>query len=66
MDVNIHILFASYVGYKFAKKTKFRRWDKIDFVTGIPTLKEVEVSEVPPRNIWEKIAASLIKLLSVL
>jgi amino acid transporter len=29
----------------------------MDFVTGIPTPEETEVPEVPPKNIWEKIAA---------
>lgn len=31
----------------------------MDFVTGIPTLEETELPEVPPRNIGEKIAAFL-------
>jgi len=29
----------------------------MDFVTGIPTLEETEIPEVPPKNIWEKIAS---------
>ena len=45
-----------YFGYKFIKKSKIRKWDEMDFVTGIPSLEETEIPEVPPRNIWEKIA----------
>lgn len=29
----------------------------MDFVTGIPTVEETEVPEVPPRTLGEKIAA---------
>ena len=45
-----------YFGYKLIKKTKIRRWDEMDFVTGIPSLEETEDAEVPPRNVWEKMA----------
>jgi len=56
-DINIPIFLAIYFGYKIIKKTKIRRWDQMDFVTGIPTPEETEVPVVPPRNIWEKIAS---------
>jgi len=55
-DINIPIFFALYFGYKTIKKTKIRRWDEMDFVTGIPSLEETEVPEVPPKNVWGKIA----------
>jgi len=55
--INIPIFLALYFGYKIIKKTKIRRWDEMDFVTGIPSPEETEVPEVPPRNIWEKIAS---------
>ena len=48
-----------YFGYKIVKKTKIRRWDERDFVTGIPTPEETEIPEVPPRNIWERIGSIL-------
>ena len=56
LDINIPIFFAVYFGYKLIKKTKIRRWDEMDFVTGIPSLEETEDAEVPPRNVWEKMA----------
>jgi len=56
-DINIPIFLALYFGYKFIKKTKIRRWDEMDFVTGIPTPEETEIPEVPPKNIWEKIGS---------
>jgi amino acid transporter len=55
--INIFIFLSLYFGYKIAKKTKIRRWDERDFVTGIPSVEETEVPEVPPRNTWEKIAS---------
>ena len=57
LDIDIVLFFGLYFGYKVIKKTKIRRWDERDFVTGIPTPEETEVPEVPPRNIWEKIAS---------
>jgi len=56
-DINIPIFLALYFGYKITKKTKIRRWDEMDFVTGIPTPEETEIPQVPPRNIWEKITS---------
>ena len=58
-DINIPIFLAVYFGYKFIKKTKIRRWDEMDFVTGIPSLEETEDPEVPPKNVWEKIGRFL-------
>jgi amino acid transporter len=56
-DINIPIFLALYFGYKIVKKTKIRWWDEMDFVTDIPTPEETEVPEVPPENVWEKIAS---------
>jgi yeast amino acid transporter len=56
-DINVVLFIGLYFGYKFIKKTKIRRWDERDFVTGIPTNEETEIPEVPPRNVWEKIAS---------
>ncbi|KAF9645812.1 general APC amino acid permease [Thelephora ganbajun] len=55
--INIPIFIAMYFGYKVVKKTRIRRWDEMDFVTGIPTPEETEIPEVPPKNIWEKISS---------
>jgi amino acid transporter len=57
--INLPIFVVTFVGWKIYKKTKV--WDPLerDFVTGIPTIEETEVPEVPPRNIAEKIAAVL-------
>jgi len=44
------------LGYKIIKKTKIHRWNEMDFATGIPSLEETEVPEVPPRNVLERIA----------
>ena len=56
-DINIPIFLISYFGYKIIKKTKIRRWDEMDFVTGIPPPEDTEIPEVPPKNIWERIAS---------
>lgn len=53
--INIPLFFALYIGWKVIKRTKVWRPHEMDFVTGIPTLEETEVPEVPPRNIWEKL-----------
>ena len=55
-DINIPLFFLLYFGWKFYKRTKMWKPDEMDFVTGIPTIEETELPEVPPRNIWEKIA----------
>ena len=58
-DVSLFLFIVVFIGYKVIKKSKFRKWDERDFVTGIPTLEETEIPPVPPRNIWEKIASVL-------
>lgn len=50
---------ALYFGFKFVKKTKIWKGTEIDFVTGIPSIEETEVPEVPPKNVWEKIGRFL-------
>jgi len=57
--INLPIFLVTFIGWKFYKKTKV--WGPLerDFVTGIPTIEETELPEVPPRNIAEKIAAVL-------
>ncbi|PIL24827.1 transporter [Ganoderma sinense ZZ0214-1] len=55
--INIPLFIILYVGYKVIKRTRFWRPEEMDFVTGIPTVEETEVPEVPPRTIGEKIAA---------
>ena len=57
LDIDIVLFLGLYFGYKLVKKTKIRKWEEMDFVTGIPTLEETEVPEVPPRNVWEKISS---------
>ena len=57
LDINIVLFLGPYFGYKVIKKTKIRKWKEMDFVTGIPTPEETEIPEVPPRNVWEKIAS---------
>ena len=49
-----------YFGWKWWYRTEIWRAEDIDFVTGIPTIAETEVPEVPPRNIWEKIGRIII------
>lgn len=55
--VNIPIFFVLYFGWKITKKTKIWKLHEMDFVTGIPTMEETEIPEVPPKNVLEKIAA---------
>ena len=57
LDINVFLFLGLYFGYKVIKKTKIRKWGEMDFTTGIPTPEETEVPEVPPRNVWEKIAS---------
>ena len=57
VDINIPLFIILFVGYKFIKRTRFWRPEEMDFVTGIPTVEETEVPEVPPRTLGEKIAA---------
>lgn len=55
--IDIVLFFGLYFGYRAIKKTKIRRWNERDFVTGIPKIEETETPEVPPRNVWEKIVS---------
>ena len=57
LDIDIALVLGLYFGYKVIKKTKIRKWEEMDFVTGIPTPEETEIPEVPPRNVWGKIAS---------
>jgi len=54
--INIPIFLILYFGYKVIKKTKIWKPEEMDFVSGIPTLEETEIPEVPPKNVFEKIA----------
>ncbi|KIK04549.1 hypothetical protein K443DRAFT_92828 [Laccaria amethystina LaAM-08-1] len=57
--VNIPIFLILYVGYKIVKRTKVWKPLEMDFVTGIPSMEETEIPEIPPKNIWERIAGIL-------
>ncbi|KAF8159384.1 general APC amino acid permease [Crassisporium funariophilum] len=57
--INIPIFVCLYVGYKVVKRTKIWKPMEMDFVTGIPTVEETEMPEVPPRNFGEKISSIL-------
>jgi len=57
--VNIPIFLILYVGYKIVKGTKVWKPLEMDFVTGIPSMEETEIPEIPPKNIWERIAGIL-------
>lgn len=37
------------------KRTKIWKPAEMDFVTGIPTLEETEVPEVPPKSLGDRI-----------
>ncbi|KAI0079119.1 general amino acid permease 1 [Panus rudis PR-1116 ss-1] len=54
--VNIPFFVVLYFGWKLYKRTRIWKPSEMDFVTGIPSIEETELPEVPPRNIWEKIA----------
>ncbi|KZT00581.1 general APC amino acid permease [Laetiporus sulphureus 93-53] len=54
--ISLPLFLGAYVFWKVVKRTKYWRPEEMDFVTGIPTLEETEIPEVPPKNIWEKIA----------
>ena len=58
-DINIPLFIALYVGWKVAKRTKVWKPHEMDFVTGIPSVEETEVPEVPPTTLGGKIAAFL-------
>ncbi|KAG5643361.1 hypothetical protein DXG03_001043 [Asterophora parasitica] len=54
--LNIPISLGLYLSYKLIKRTRIWKPEEMDFVTGIPTLEETETPEVPPKNVWERIA----------
>ena len=55
----IPFFIVLYFGWKLFKRTKIWKPKDMDFVTGIPSLEETEIPEVPPKNIGEKIARIL-------
>ena len=57
--INIPFFIVLYFGWKLFKRTKIWKPKDMDFVTGIPSLEETEIPEVPPKNIGEKIARIL-------
>ncbi|KAH9951089.1 general amino acid permease 1 [Amylocystis lapponica] len=57
--INIPIFFGLFGFWKVFKRTHFWTARQMDFVTGIPTMEETEVPEVPPVTIAQKIAAIL-------
>lgn len=59
IDINIPFFFLLWLGWKITKRTKMWKYEEMDFVTGIPTLEETEVPEVPPTTILQKVAGVL-------
>ncbi|KAF8621820.1 hypothetical protein AX15_007489 [Amanita polypyramis BW_CC] len=57
--INIAIFISLYLFWKIWKRTKFWKAGEMDLVTGIPSMEETEGPEIPPKNIWEKIAGVL-------
>ncbi|KZP04955.1 general amino acid permease 1 [Athelia psychrophila] len=57
--INIPFFVILYVGYKVFKKTKIWSVDKMDFVTGIPSIEETETPPVVPTTAWGKILEKL-------
>ncbi|KLO14340.1 general amino acid permease 1 [Schizopora paradoxa] len=55
--VNIPIFVSVFLFWKIFKRTKAWKPLEMDFVTGIPSMEETEVPEVPPTTIFGKIAA---------
>ncbi|THH16695.1 hypothetical protein EW146_g3987 [Bondarzewia mesenterica] len=53
--INVPLFFLLYFGWKIFKRTKFWRAKDMDFVTGIPSLEETEIPEVPPTTLGGKI-----------
>ena len=45
--------------WKVFKRTQIWKPHEMDFVTGIPTLEETEVPEVPPTTFLGKVASVL-------
>jgi len=57
--INIPFFAILYFGHKVWKKTKVWGVDKMDFVTGIPTVEETETPVVVPTTVWGKILEML-------
>ncbi|EMD39101.1 hypothetical protein CERSUDRAFT_112793 [Gelatoporia subvermispora B] len=57
--IGIPIFFGLYFFWKIFKRTTFWKLGEMDFVTGIPSMEETELPEVPPITIPQKIAAFL-------
>ncbi|KAF5373282.1 hypothetical protein D9615_007359 [Tricholomella constricta] len=57
--LNIPIFASLYIGYKLFKRTHIWKPEDMDFITGIPSPEETETPEIPPKNIWERIAGIL-------
>ncbi|EGN96889.1 hypothetical protein SERLA73DRAFT_111663 [Serpula lacrymans var. lacrymans S7.3] len=55
--INIPFFFILYFFWKIFKRTSVWKLHEMDFVTGIPSMEETEIPEVPPKNIGEKIAS---------
>lgn len=57
--INVPLVVALFVGWKFIKRTRWWKPEEMDFVTGIPSLEETEHPIVPPTTVWGKIAEKL-------
>ncbi|KAF8916133.1 general APC amino acid permease [Mucidula mucida] len=57
--INLPIFAAFYFGYKIVKRTSIWKSEEMDLTTGIPTIEETELPEVPPTTFLEKVAAIL-------
>ncbi|KAF9053752.1 general amino acid permease 1 [Hymenopellis radicata] len=57
--INLPIFAAFYFGYKIVKRTSIWKPEEMDMITGIPTIEETEMPEMPPKTFAEKVAAFL-------
>jgi len=57
--INIPLFIGLYFGWKVIKRTKIWKPQDMDFVTGIPSIEETELPEVPPTTFLGKVAAIL-------
>ncbi|OBZ74157.1 Arginine permease [Grifola frondosa] len=57
--INIPIFGGLYAFWKIYKRTQIWKPHEMDFVTGIPTLEETELPEIPPKTVMQHIAAAL-------
>ena len=55
IDINIPLFIAVYLFWKIYKRTKIWKPEEMDFWTGIPTIEETELPEVPPTTFGEKV-----------